>query len=320
MMKNIKISLAAVLALSLTGCHHKELCYDHIHRVDIDVVFDWQNAPDATAKSMALYMYDTETDEHLRYIFDNNEGGPISIPFGKYNGLCLNSDDTDWAIIRNEHDIEKFEIYTADAEALETTGLSTRTMPRARATEEERVAKTPGMLWSDRQDAIDLPVTTTHKTITFYPDEDICHYTVDIYDVEHITSIEGSALDGTISGMAEGYYHGKKQPTENVVTMPFILTLDETDKSLHSEFLTFGECSGEKHDHTLTIYMYLDDGSKKYYNFDVTDQVADAPDPHNVHIIIHGLSIPNPLSDTGGFIPEVDDWEAVYINLNMNPR
>ncbi len=320
MMKTDKLFLSALLAMSLTSCHEKELCYDHVHRVDIDVVFDWQNAPDADAKSMALYMYDTESGDHLRYIFDNNHGGPLSIPFGTYNGLCLNSDDTDWAIIRNENDINSFEIYTADANALETTGLSTRTMPRARATEEERVAKTPGMIWSDRQDAIDLPVTTTRKTITFYPDEDVCHYTVDIYDVSNISAIEGSALDGTISGMAEGYYHGKKQATDTAVTMPFVMTVDKDKASLHSEFLTFGECPDVKNSHTLTVYMYLDDGSKKYYNFDVTDQVADAPDPKHVHIIIHGLSIPNPLTETGGFVPDVNDWEAVYINLNMNPR
>ncbi|MBD5369390.1 MAG: DUF5119 domain-containing protein [Bacteroides sp.] len=319
-MKAAKIIMPTMIAASLTACHHKDLCYEHVHRVDINVVFDWQNALDATAKSMALYMYDTESGEHLRYIFDNNQGGPLSIPFGTYNGLCLNSDDTDWAIIRNEDDINSFEIYTADAEALETTGLSTRTMPRARATEVERVARTPGMIWSDRQDQIYLPETTTNKTITFYPDEDICHYTVDIYDVDNIEAIEGTSLDGTISGMAEGYLHGKKITTDNSVTMPFVMTVDRDNSSLHGEFLTFGECCTTARTHTMTVYMYLDDGSKKYYNFDVTDQVTGAADPRHVHIVIHGLSIPNPLTETGGFIPDVDDWEAVYINLNMNPR
>lgn len=319
-MKPYGIILAAALAATVTSCHHKELCYDHVHRVDINVVFDWQNAPDATAKSMALYMYDTETGEHLRYIFDNNRGGQLAIPFGTYNGLCINSDETDWAVVRNVGDINTFELYTTDAESLEAYGLPARLLPRARATEQERIARTPGMVWSDRQDKIELPVSTTSKTIYFYPDEDICHYTVDVYDVDNISAISGTAIDATISGMAEGYYHGKKTPTDNSVTMPFVMTMNKDAASLHSEFLTFGECPSRGLTHTMSLYVILDDGSKKYYNFDVTDQVTQAPDPHHVHIVIHGLPVPRAMDDPTSLIPDVNDWDAVYIDINMNPK
>lgn len=303
--------------LTFSSCHHKELCYDFNPRVKINVVFDWRNAPDATAQSMVLYMYGHDGSEPIRYVFDNPQGGPLSIPYGSYDGLCLDGDCTDWAELHNTRDADMFEVRTTDADVLEAYGISTHTMPRADDNATERVAKTPGMSWSNRCNNIDIPANTTEKTITFYPEEAVCHYTVDIYDVDNIASIEGASLDATISGMAEGYLHGQSCTTNAHVTMPFVLEASVPQATLHGEFLTFGECADHGPAHTLTVYMFLTDGSKMFYNFDVTDQVRKAPDPRHVHIVIHGLSLPKPLTESGGLHPSVDDWQAVYITLPM---
>lgn len=316
-MKTSHIILSALILSAATGCHHKDLLFPEDSRVSVNVVFDWVNAPDANPESMALMMYDTDGSHPLRYIFNNHTGGPVDIPLSSYTGLCINGDINDWAQLRNTDNVETFELFTSDAEVLESYGLSTLTLPRARDNDNERIAKTPHLVWSDRQGNIDLTNLHSDKTITFYPEEDVCHYTVDIYDVDNISSIRGTSLDATISGMAEGYLHGKRIATTNHVTMPFVLSSDPDAGQLHGEFLTFGECPGMNIDHIMSVYVFLTDGTRVYYNFDVTRQVADAPDPHHVHIIIHGLPLPNPFTGDSGLHPEVNEWEAVYVGLKM---
>lgn len=310
--KNIILMMLPLLA----SCNHKDLCYDSGNNLKVNVVFDWSNAPEGNPASMALYMYDAATGQSLRYIFDNRFGGSIRLPFGSYNALCMNSDNTDWARISNNGDIEGFEIYTADAAEMPTNGLYTAVMPRAEGTGQERVAKTPEMFWSSRSDGIEFPEYMTEKTITLYPEENICHYTVDILDVKNMEYLQTSTIDGTLSGMAEGYNMGRRSSTGNYVTMPFTVSESSAD-SLHGEFLTFGETPEAAKKHIMTIYMYLNDGTKWYYTFDVTDQVHLAPDPRNVHIVVRGFEFPQPITEGGSIIPNVNDWQSVHITMKM---
>ena len=39
-------------SLLMVGCEHKELCHDHPHTTQLQVVFDWAKAPDASPNSM----------------------------------------------------------------------------------------------------------------------------------------------------------------------------------------------------------------------------------------------------------------------------
>ncbi len=319
-MRTIDTTLAIILAATaLTSCHHKDLAFDDSENTLINVVYDWSLAPDANPASMGLYLYDRNTSaEPLRYIFSDRFGGQIRVPYGLYDGLSLNSDINDWARMRNTSDIETFEIYTPDAAELTAYGLSSRSVPRARGTEDERVAATPGMLWTTREDRIDINATEGVKTITLYPEEAVCHYTVDILDVKNLDGVHGTTIDGILSGMAEGFLHGKKKASDNHVTMPFVLTADASAGKLHSEFLTFGERPERADPHTLTIYMFLTDGTKWYYNFDVTRQVADAPDPRHVHIVVSGITLPeSDPSVGGGLIPDVNDWQTEDIEIQM---
>lgn len=309
-----------ILLLAATSCHHKDLCFDHTHTFDVNVVFDWRNAPDAEPASMAAYFFTSDNSaDALRYIFSDRYGGHIAISHGQYSALCMNADDTDWAHLRNTSDIETFEIYTAETDELSVYGLSARSVPRAEGTEDERVVSTPGMLWADRQDNIALPYTEDDavRTITLYPEECVCHYTVDVLDVENLKYVSGGSVDATLSGMSEGFLHGKKKTTDTRVTLPFTMTENATKDALHGTFLTFGESQDHDYKHILTVYMFLTDGSKWYYTFDVTDQVHNAPDPRHVNIVVSGLKLPHPISSGGGLIPEVNEWQTEKIDINM---
>lgn len=62
--------------------------------------------------------------------------------------------------------------------------------------------------------------------------------------------------------------------------------------------------------------MVIKDGRRFCYEFDVTDQVREAPDPMEVLLMVRGLSIEKP--DTGGeagFEVSVDGWQTVTVNI-----
>lgn len=318
-MKRYLLSIFSVFILTLLPvCNHKDICFEDGESGDIIVTFDWRYASDANPASMVVYFFEpTGENSHLRFIFPNKTGGEIRIPYGNYCALGMNSDNTDWARIRHDEDIDSFETYTDDAEGTEAYGLTTRALPRAAGTEQERMAKTPGMLWTARHDNISLTFSTEDQIIPFFPVEAVCHYTVDIYDVKNIDNIDRTEIDGTISGMAEAYIHGSNRTSDTHVTMPFTLSADKEASSLHAEFLTFGESANNPGNHKLTIYLILKDGTKWYYTFDVTSQVSKAPDPHHVHIVLRGLPLPKSLTGTGGFRPDVTDWQTEDIELKM---
>lgn len=311
----IKCAACVAAMVSVSSCHHKDLYEDHT--VGLDVVFDWRKAPDASPRSMAFYLYPSGGGKELDYNFPNSTGGHIVVPFGSYHSLCMNNDNTDWVCLRNISDVDAFEVYTRDVKRLSAYGFDAYALPRSADASSERVAETPGMIWSTKGDDVELRLSDRQKTLVLYPEEAVCHYTVDIEDVENIEYIDGSGLDGLLSGMAEGYVTGKMCSTSTSVTMPFVLVVNTEDNQLHSEFLTFGECPEATSPHTLSVYMVLTDGSKWYYTFDVTRQVQDAPDPRHVHIVLKGLKLPKPINSGGGLIPDVDDWQTENVDIKM---
>ncbi len=309
------LSLSAML---LSSCRHKDLYMEEEMTSELQVVFDWRNAPDANPESMAMYLYEEDGHSPMRFIFSNKTGGLIKAPFGTHHAICLNADNTDWAKMRNHENIETLEIYTQDAEEIGSRADNSSTVPRPEGTENERIAATPGMLWGSRSNNIAITPHEGMQTITMYPQECVCHYIVDVYDVSNLEYVESSAVDATLSGMAEGYNHGQQSATDNTVSFKFDLKGNAAEKNLHGEFLTFGECPNTSAKHYLTLYMVLTDGSKWYHSFDVTDQVTKAPDPTHVHIIVRGLDLPEPPKEGDSELKtDVNEWQAVNIGLKM---
>lgn len=307
---------ATVIALS-SSCVHKDLSTNHTHTVSLNVVFDWQNAPDADPASMALYLYPEQGGGPLRYDFTDRRGGVIRVPCGRYSAFCLNSDNTDWAQFRGMSDIRTFEVFTREVQILSGNGLSTRALPRAEGTESESMVATPGMTWSGRLDGINFHYTDSEQRITLFPEEVVCHYTVDIVDITNLKYLEGLTLDGTLSGMAQGYLPGQNRTTDMCSTQPFTADVSADKTSVHGEFLTFGDSSTILTNHALTVYAILTDGSKWYYTFDVSEQIHSAADRRHVHIMLSGLKFPKPIVNGGGFHPEIEDWQSVNVDISM---
>lgn len=311
---------ALLISLIFSSCHHKDLDFEEIPMEEVEIRFDWSNAPEANPASMATWFFYNPTespDSTLRFDFPNASGGIVRIPYGHFSGLAYNSDNTDWAYFRNSENMEGFEIYTRQVNSLPKSGLSTRGIPRAKEAEDEVMVETPGQVWSAKNETMNFKRGERNKVLVFTPEDIMCHYVVDILDIENLSAIEGTAADASLSGMSGGYYQGKKQATDTKYTLPFIMTKDDSNNSLHGEFLTFGESPVRNNPHKLCLYALMKDGNKYFYTFDVARQIYDANDPKYVHIVVHGLSLPKPITGGNGFQPDVSDWEQIDIDLKM---
>lgn len=311
-MKKLFVCLFAALAAA--SCEHKELCYDHMHSLlQLQVVFDWTHAPEASPASMSLYLFPEEGGGPIRHEFTDPAGGEIRATEGRYGALCLNS-DTEGIRYRNTEKMETFEITTETATLISEIallGIRADGVPRAAGTEEERVAAAPGMVWRDSRR--EVFISAGEHRLTLYPSAAVALCTVEIRHVENLANVQG--LSASLSGMAGGYLVGAGRPADERVTIPFELTKSDAT-TLAGSVQTFGHCPSEPAAHMLTVYAVLKDGRKWYYTFDVTDQIHSAPDPLHIRIQLDGLPLPE-AAGSGGFRPMVEGWQDVYIDIAM---
>lgn len=320
--------IIVTVMLTLASCQHKELCYNHAHTVRMNVVFDWTSAQDANPATMSLYLFPKEGGEPLRYEFTDRKGGEIKVPYGSYDAICLNS-DTEGNIYRNTGRYSTFEITTQTTDLLSSAmpGLVSRVgePPRAEGTESERVVMPTDTLWTGTMEDIELSIEDTVSTITMYPEDAISRYRVEIINGENLKYTTG--ISAALTGMSAGLLPGAGTLSNENVTIPFVMSVvvpeegeDAGQEVVTGKLTTFGHCPHGDGQHTLIVYAILADGSKYAYTFDaaeVTAQIHSAPDPRNVLIRLDGLPLPEPITNGGGFQPEVEGWESEEIGLKM---
>ena len=323
----ISTVFAAAALLAFSSCEHKELCYNHAHVVNLHVVFDWAKAPDASPESMSLYLFPEDGSEPMRYEFVGRDGGTIRVPIGAYDAIGLNS-DTEGVYYRNTERFGTFEATTQPTDLLSAglNGLVSRTenAPRAEGSEEERIALPADRLWSASATGLKLDMAAI-DTLVLSLDTSFCRYRVEIVNGENLKYVSG--LSAALTGMAGGFLPADGRLSDERVTVPFGMSVtvpEEGDDAgrevVVGETLVFGHCPGGSGTHNLVVYAILADGSKYAYTFDadeVTRQIHAAPDPRNVLIRLDGLPLPKPITNGGGFHPEINEWDEIEIGLEM---
>lgn len=313
--------LLGLVFLLAEGCTQKEL-NENAHTTiadNVEVIFDWSKVPEKEAKTMVLYLYSDER-AMIDYQFKNPDGGTIRTYAGAFTAVCHSNDDPYSNHLRNHHSHDEIEIFTDETAVLVGQGISTRSLPRAKGTEEEPLRNTPSMIYGTQDRDINLKVSGLKQELRLYPEELICRYSVEFLDVENLKSAD-LRIDATISSLAGGYYPGKMSPTSEAVSHTFTVTADVERNTLSSEFLTFGLPLGEELPHKICLYIALKNRSGGFYTFDVTDQVNKAPDPRNVNIKIYGLKLPEipddpkPPQGEGGMSIEIDTWDTYHYDL-----
>lgn len=321
-MRNILHLLTITLLLIVaTSCNHKELSYDRA--VEVEVVFDWHNAPDATPASMSLYLFPTNGGESLRYDFTDQKGGVIRVPFGRYEALCINSDAKN-INLKNTERKNTFEVTTETTPLLKMApplNNHSEEPPRAEGAEAERIATSPDMLYTDQAEEIVLKYVSEKQTITLSPKVSVRTYSIEIRNAKNLKYV--TRVSGSLSGLAGTLLPGAGMDifTSESVTIPFDATIHDDEAGeksiIKGSLLTFGNSPETGKSQKLTLYAVLSDGSKWHYSYDVTEQIRTAPDSKNVHIILDKLPLPEPVNNEGGLKPKVEPWNPVEINIEL---
>lgn len=311
-MKKIYFLTIGTLLLLLTACEHKELCFDHSHTEELQVVFDWKNAPQAQPASMRLYLFPVDGGKMLPYEFAGRDGGKISVPAGTYRALCINNDVS--SVIYT--DVDRFDDFEAYTNESSMAGLPRNTSDDPLETINESVRYSPDMLWADRKDDIHILYGKAEQSITLYPDTAVCRYTVEVRNVTNLEGIPSSNITGALTGVSGGLKVGRNVLDNLPVTIPFG-THHDGPSTIVADFLAFGHKKESGHKNWLFIYVEVP-GAGKYYNvYDVTEQLSKAAGSRHVHILIEGLPLPKPVENEGGLKPEVDDWQEVPVEVQM---
>ncbi|MBQ3804426.1 MAG: DUF5119 domain-containing protein [Prevotella sp.] len=307
----------------LTGCEYKDLCYDHhLHAATLKVSFDWQKAPQHTAKGMTVLFYnmDNPSAQPVRYDY-SLAGGTATLEPGRWRAVTYNN-DTEAILYRNMNDCNTLEAYTRESSIEEGTQLSRAGMPRANGTEIEPVILEPDPLWGCASEVFTLGVDEHEVSLVLYPEARYQTLTIDIINVPNL-QYTGS-FGGALSGLAASRFIASGKPSELTATQAFSVSRNG-ENSLRATMNIFGHCpklsQGVANEHMLTIYAILADGTKWYYSIDVTDEIHQAAqqagDDLNMAITIEGLPVPKPIVNGSGFKPTIDGWQGVEIEIGM---
>lgn len=308
--KKLQIAIAFIVSLFMS-CEHKELCYDHSHTVKVRVIFKWNKALNASPETMRLYLFPENKGKPLSFEFTDYGGGYINVPAGRYKGICLNS-DTESVLYRNIESFDEFEAYAPDG----VLSVGAFLAPPSRDASQERMAKSPDMLYSAFLEDVVIEFSKQDPTIILYPDLSVCRYRVVITNVSNLKHVSSDGLSGALSGMSGGLMLGHQKLTPAAVTVPFKVGTNGTSM-LVADFLTFGQHGSSGPEHKLTIYVVVSDGNKYSYIYDVSRLVYEAPNPRDVYIQLDGLSLPEPITNGNGFHPSIDDWQNIHVEVPM---
>lgn len=298
----IRLTILLVL-LATASCTHKELCYDHPHTIEVEVVFDWSLAPDASPDAMALYVFPENGDLSYYHNFIGCKGGKIRLMQGRYSAVCLNIDT------ENVHCVDTDGLHTFMITSKDHTGISNissnGSIQKNEGSGGERHMREPEKLWSHRTH--DIEITKNGDRIVLYPEKIYSEVFIEILNAENL--MYASGISATLSGLSEGHLGGLGQLSKGCATIPFGMHTSPDKTSLSAEIVIFGHCPEDQQKHHLTVYTTLADGTSWSYMFDVTEQMHDQKDPDNIHIILENLPIPRPESGGGGgLVPSIDDW------------
>lgn len=277
----------------------------------VHVLLQWEREPQVVPEGMSVLFYPEGGGGPQRYEMGILGGEAYYLKGGTYSAVTFNN-DTHALLFMGSGEFGTLSVSTRMA-ALSSplTLYSGPELPRA--AEEEVSLCQPDMLWGA---SLEPTTVAQGDTVRLYPRQLVARYSVEAEGIENMASV--SQVSMALSGLATGWNFATASPLPERATVPGSLSR-KSHTELRGQMLTFGLPSPQGRDRNiLTLYFLLLDGSKRAYEFDVTDQILSAPDPLEVHIRVSGISLPE--VDTGSSGPgmdvDVDQWEIVEIELS----
>ena len=309
MMNKMISRLAAIYAIMIAavfmpGCEHNELCYDHTHVTELNVEFDWSQAPDADPSTMVVHFFRPDGSLYRRVEFTQRTGGKVRLEAGEYSILFHNGNMETVYELGNSH--SDYALSGVSRSILEPMGRE-GDAPRPPESADQLIFSAPDQVWAGSHSAIEILPGVARQTVKLTPVEATMEYTVEITGVENLR--DDIDVSAAITGMSPLYRLAEGCHGGEAATLP--ISVERVgDNTLVAHFRTFGHCPQTELAHTFSVYT----SNKFFVNYDITEKMHNAPDPRHVVIEIHGLRLPD-----AGMGTEISGWENVEeYEIDMN--
>lgn len=308
-MKKILLHILSIglIALIFTSCCNKELCPECENETGVYVKFDWKNVKHIP-EGMTVLFYNMDDD--LVYTFNNipANGELVRIESGKYRIACFNN-DTEYVEWEGQNILDSLHVHTRISQNIIP---SVNKQPEK---DQELIVSSFDFLCGALLLQADIhPKSNTTQTILLTPNPLLDSYT---YEINKLTNGKYiSKIIASLSGLNQDLYIFNSNHQNGVVTMPFFK--NELQNSYHTasgSMLNLGDFNIRSNRNILTLYIWSPGGNLRA-EYDVTDQVRNAPDPRNVHIIINtSIIVPPPIEGDEGINPSVDEWKDIIYDV-----
>ena len=288
MMNKMISRLAAIYAIMIAavfmpGCEHNELCYDHTHVTELNVEFDWSQAPDADPSTMVVHFFRPDGSLYRRVEFTQRTGGKVRLEAGEYRILFHNGNMETVYELGNSH--SDYALSGVSRSILEPMGRE-GDAPRPPESADQLIFSAPDQVWAGSHSAIEILPGVAGQTVKLTPVEATMEYTVEITGVENLR--DDIDVSAAITGMSPLYRLAEGCHGGEAATLP--ISVERVgDNTLVAHFRTFGHCPQTELAHTFSVYT----SNKFFVNYDITEKMHNAPDPRHVVIEIHGLRLPD---------------------------
>ena len=200
------------------------------------------------------------------------------------------------------------------------------------------IIEEPDMLWTGSAKEMPQAGNNSNEEVTLHMQPSVYTYHFTITGVANLDFV--NEITATISGMSGSMFPSNGKASDTHCTIP-ISVRKIGSQSIECTVRSFGHCpelediidgssggSGTtvfgNANHQLVVYARLSDGSKWYYDFDVT---GDLHDPDNkkidekgeteIDIILDELPFPRPISEDSGLHPNVEEWNEIEVDIKM---
>lgn len=207
------------------------------------------------------------------------------------------------------------EAYLDDANTIDGIGIPASEIPKVMGTEKQRIVKGADSLWSaiSMKNILITQDQNESCNLTLFPKRLFRAFKVRVMEIRNQDKIS-PLMVGSLSGLSDGVNLSTGEGTEEPAIVGFGMRTSPRN-TLEGRFLCFGNVADVPN--KLVIYTILQDGTKLCYAYDVSKQVAEAPDPYNVEIVIDSLPIPNKINGNSGVTSGMNDWSVIYIPISM---
>ncbi len=312
-----KFVTLALLLLLLASCKYKDLCYDHDHwpdynlileldlKLELDVDLDVSDEAHTKINEptyMVVQFYDILSGALCETEIVGPHGGPMYVAPGRYN-MVVYAFDTEWTQIRGENNVSTLEAFTSDITASKSQ-LWDYFKSSAHKAEEDRIIYTPDHLLVAQQ-IVEIPPFSIDQPVITVEDTAVTIVETYGFEVPNITGIEYvSSVEAFVTNQAASCFFGRGEKNTEPVTVSFPVEIDWQQKIFKTTFNTFGKLPGES-DAFLNIVIIDTQGKP----FTVIEEITDQFDnPDRVIIINDSIDIPKP-DEAGGIAPTVEEWK-----------